>query len=193
VPHFAICSVGADRPGIVASVTGALLEHGCNLEDTSMTILRGHFAMMLIVDTPAGLTSGELERALAGPAAELDLVVAVRALDDEVPVSPPGEAWTVSVYGVDRPGIVHRISALLANESVNIVDLTTRVIGDQARPAYAMLLEVTVPAELDVEELGGRLRALASELGVECPTPTSCDRGLTGCRCGPCCSCRPRS
>jgi len=168
VAHFAVSAVGADRPGIVAAVTGAFLEAGCNLEDTSMTILRGHFAMMLIVDTPAGLTPGELERALAGPAAELDLVVAVRALDDEVPVSPPGEAWTVSVYGVDRPGIVHRISALLANESVNIVDLTTRVIGDQARPAYAMLLEVTVPAELEVEELGGRLRALASELGVEC-------------------------
>ena len=166
--HFAVSAVGADRPGIVAAVTGAFLEAGCNLEDTSMTILRGHFAMMLIVDTPAGLTPGELERALAGPAAELDLVVAVRALDDEVPVSPPGEAWTVSVYGVDRPGIVHRISALLANESVNIVALTTRVIGDQARPAYAMLLEVTVPAELEVEELGGRLRALASELGVEC-------------------------
>jgi glycine cleavage system transcriptional repressor len=163
-----VTAFGADRPGIVAAATKVFVERGCNLEDTSMTILRGHFAMMLIVDTPAGLTSGELERALAGPAAELDLVVAVRALDDEVPVSPPGEAWTVSVYGVDRPGIVHRISALLANESVNIVDLTTRVIGDQARPAYAMLLEVTVPAELDVEELGGRLRALASELGVEC-------------------------
>jgi glycine cleavage system transcriptional repressor len=133
-----------------------------------MTILRGHFAMMLVVDTPAGLTPGELERALAGPAAELDLVVAVRALDDEVPVSPPGDAWTVSVYGVDRPGIVHRISGLLAEEAVNIVDLTTRVIGDPERPAYAMLLEVTVPPALDVDELGGRLRALARELGVEC-------------------------
>ena len=155
MPHVAVTAFGADRPGIVAAATKVFVERGCNLEDTSMTILRGHFAMMLIVDTPAGLTPGELERALAGTAAELDLVVAVRALDDEVPVSPPGEAWTVSVYGVDRPGIVHRISALLA-------------IGDQARPAYAMLLEVTVPAELEVEELGGRLRALASELGVEC-------------------------
>jgi glycine cleavage system transcriptional repressor len=168
VPHVAVTAFGADRPGIVAAATKVFVERGCNLEDTSMTILRGHFAMMLIVDTPAGLTPAELERALAGPAAELDLVVAVRALDDEVPVSPPGEAWTVSVYGVDRPGIVHRISALLAEETVNIVDLTTRVIGDPARPAYAMLLEVTVPPELDVDELAVQLRELAHELGVEC-------------------------
>ena len=168
MPHVAVTAFGADRPGIVAAATKVFVERGCNLEDTSMTILRGHFAMMLIVDTPAGLTPGELERALAGPAAELDLVVAVRALDDDVPVSPSGDAWTVSVYGVDRPGIVHRISGLLAEETVNIVDLTTRVIGDPARAAYAMLLEVTVPPELDVDELGGRLRELAHELGVEC-------------------------
>src|SRR5438094_166616 len=54
VPHFAVSAVGADRPGIVAAVTGAFLEHGCNLEDTSMTILRGHFAMMLVVAAPEG-------------------------------------------------------------------------------------------------------------------------------------------
>jgi glycine cleavage system transcriptional repressor len=168
VPHVAVTAFGADRPGIVAAATKVFVERGCNLEDTSMTILRGHFAMMLIVDTPAGLTPGELERALAGPAAELDLVVAVRALDDDVPVSPPGDAWTVSVYGFDRPGIVHRISGLLADEAVNIVDLTTRVVGDPARPAYAMLLEVTVPPGLDAEELGGRLRDLARDLGVGC-------------------------
>jgi glycine cleavage system transcriptional repressor len=168
LPHVAVTAFGADRPGIVAAVTHVFVERGCNLEDTSMTILRGHFAMMLVVDTPTGLTPGELERALAGPAGELDLVVAVRPLEDDVPVSPAGTAWTVSVYGVDRPGIVHRVSRLLADESVNIVDLTTRVIGEPSRPAYAMLLEVTVPVGLDVEELEARLRELARELGVEC-------------------------
>ena len=168
MPHVAVTAFGADRPGIVAAVTKVFVERGCNLEDTSMTILRGHFAMMLVVDRPAGLAPGELERALAGPAANFDLIVAVRALEDDVPDSPAGEAWTVSVYGVDRPGIVHRVSALLASVAVNIVDLTTRVIGDPARPVYAMLLEVTVPPQLDVEELRSRLGELARELGFEC-------------------------
>ena len=53
--HYAVSAVGADRPGIVAAVTGVFLENGCNLEDTSMTILRGHFAMMLVVAAPDGL------------------------------------------------------------------------------------------------------------------------------------------
>src|SRR3954463_2731922 len=97
--HFAVSAVGADRPGIVAAVTGVFVEHGCNLEDTSMTILRGHFAMTLIVDAPADVLAEELEAALAPPAGAFDLVVAVRAIDDSVPHSPKGEAWSVAVYG----------------------------------------------------------------------------------------------
>src|SRR5437588_7644908 len=151
--HYAVSAVGADRPGIVAAVTQAFLDHGCNLEDTSMTILRGHFAMMLVVAAPDGVGQQELEAALAGPARDLDLVVAVRPIEEGVPTSPHGESWTVSVYGSDRPGIVHRVASLLADEGVNIVDLTTRVIGDPARPVYAMILEVTLPPECDAASL----------------------------------------
>src|SRR3954471_14412405 len=122
--HYAVSAVGADRPGIVAAVTGVFLDHGCNLEDTSMTILRGHFAMMLVVAAPDRLDQAWLESALAGPASDFDLVVAVRAIDDDVPTSPEGDAWTVSVYGADRPGIVHRVASSLAARGVNIVDLS---------------------------------------------------------------------
>jgi glycine cleavage system transcriptional repressor len=168
VGHYAVSAVGADRPGIVAAVTGVFLEHGCNLEDTSMTILRGHFAMMLVVAAPDGLSQDALEGALAGPASDLELVVAVRAIDDDIPTSPDGESWAVSVYGADRPGIVNRVASLLSDNGVNIVDLSTRVIGDPQRPVYAMILEVTLPAGADAGMLQSRLADLAGDLGVEC-------------------------
>ena len=168
MPHFALSAVGADRPGIVAAVTGALVDSGCNLEDSSMSILRGQFAMMLVVAGPEGLDAATLERALAGPAADLDLVVHVRAIEGAVPSGPPGEPWSIAVYGADRPGIVHRFTSLLAADGVNVVDLTTRVIGDADRPVYAMILEVALPPGLDGGGLVGRLEALAREVGVEC-------------------------
>jgi len=123
---------------------------------------------MVVVAAPEGVGQQELDAALSGPAAELDLVVAVRAIDDDVPSSLEGESWTVSVYGADRPGIVHRVASLLADNGVNIVDLTTRVIGDAARPVYAMILEVTLPAGGDAAALETRLADLAADLGVEC-------------------------
>ncbi len=91
MPHVAVTAVGVDRPGIVAAVTGVLVEQGCNLEDTSMTILRGHFAMMLVVDTPPGASAADLEDALAGPAEDFDLILAVRPISEQVTASPGGE------------------------------------------------------------------------------------------------------
>lgn len=168
MPHFAVTAVGADRPGIVAAVTGAFAEHGCNLEDSSMTILRGQFAMMLVVDAPAGVGAGELEAALAGPAADLDLVVTVRSAAEPPEVEPDIESWTVSVYGADHPGIVHGVAALLAERSVNIVDLSTRVVGTSEAPVYTMVLQVTLPPDGDPHQLQADLEAKAGELGVTC-------------------------
>jgi glycine cleavage system transcriptional repressor len=168
MPHVAVSAVGRDRPGIVAAVTGVLVGHGCNLEDTSMTILRGHFAMMLVVAAPAEVEASALEAALGPVADAFQLVVTVRAIDDDVPTSPEGEPWTVSIYGGDRPGIVHRVTSLLADQDINVVDLTTRVIGDPERPVYAMLLDVTIPSGVGSDDVAERLRALAKELDVEC-------------------------
>ena len=168
MPHFAISAVGVDRPGIVAAVTGVLVDRGCNLEDTSMSILRGHFAMMLLVAGQDGVTADALDGALAATAQEFDLVLAVRQIDDTVPTTLQGETWTVSVYGTDRPGIVHEVSAAVAHVGANVVDLTTRVIGEADRPLYAMLLDVTLPAGTDAAELRTRLDELAARLGVDC-------------------------
>lgn len=168
MPHFVVSAIGADRPGIVAAVTGAFADRGCNLEDTSMTILRGHFAMMLVVDAPDGYDARGLEEALAGSATRYELVLSVRPMTDDVPLSPEGDRWTVSVYGADRPGIVHRVTTALADQGINIVDLSTRVIGDKARPVYAMLLDVTVPDGINGAEVHEALRALGRELGIEC-------------------------
>jgi glycine cleavage system transcriptional repressor len=169
VAHFAVTAVGTDRPGIVAGVTGAFVDLGCNLEDSSMTILRGQFAMMLVVDAPAGRGAADLEAALVGPARALDLVVTVRPAA-EAPADPGPEAgsWTLSVYGGDHPGIVHGVAALLAELSVNIVDLSTRMVGEPDAPAYAMVLEVTLPDGADPRELERRLETAAGELEVTC-------------------------
>ena len=168
--HFAVTAFGADRPGIVAAVTKVFVDLGCNLEDSSMTILRGHFAMMLVVDAPPAVGAAELEAGLAGPASALDLVVAVRAIADLAPeavaASEAGHGWTVSVYGADRPGIVHEVTALLAEESVNVVDLDTRVIGEPDRPVYAMILDLSLPPGADPAELDRRLQVVARDLGV---------------------------
>jgi glycine cleavage system transcriptional repressor len=82
--RFAVSVFGRDRPGIVAALTRVLADAGCNLEDTSMTILRGHFAMMLVISGGAGIFAPDLEAALSPVADRLDLQLSVRPVSDDV-------------------------------------------------------------------------------------------------------------
>jgi glycine cleavage system transcriptional repressor len=164
--RFAVSVFGRDRPGIVAAVTRVLADAGCNLEDTSMTILRGHFAMMLVVSGPGELAPADLEARLDPVAGRLDLQVNVRAVTDEVTAAAAaGARFAAAVYGADRPGLVARVSEVLAAHQVNIVDLQTRVVGEPD-PVYAMHFELEVPAGR-AEAVEADLRAAAAELGVE--------------------------
>lgn len=160
---------GPDAPGIVANVTSALAELGCNLEDTSMTRLGGRFVMLLIVQAPDEIKNEFVQR-LNLQRGERPLSINVHPLEDDVNLgqSVDGEHWAVSVYGSDHPGIVASIASALADAGANIDDLSTRVIGDADSPTYTMLIDVTVPADADSDTLEAQLHQLGEELGVTC-------------------------
>jgi glycine cleavage system transcriptional repressor len=162
-PPVAVTVIGTDRPGIVAGVTKALYEVGCNLEDVTSTILRGHFSMVMIVRPGGDVSAESLEEALEPVARELDLVVAARPVEEAAAV-PDEATHLVSVYGADHPGIVFRVTDALARRGANVTDLTSRVIGSPDEPVYALMLEVSTP---DPDDAGAALEALRSEVGVE--------------------------
>ena len=163
---FAITSIGADRPGIVAAVTRVLLEQGCNLEDTAMSILRGQFAMVMVVAAPDGIDAAALEQAVVSETAALDLVTTVRPIEDHGhDESAGGEVCPVVVYGPDHPGIVHLVASQLASLGVNIVDVTTRVSGhDDA--LYSMVMEVVLPSGLAAADVESTLTSAAAPEGL---------------------------
>lgn len=157
---YAVTVVGRDRPGIVAGISRALFDRGCNLEDVTSTILRGHFSMVMIVHAPEGLARENLAAALEEIAASLDVSVSVNEVVDAHgdTVAP---THIVSVHGADKPGIVYRVSAALAQRGANITDLTSRVLGSDEDPVYAVMLEVALTEGAEAD-----LRALAEELDV---------------------------
>ena len=164
--RFAVSVFGRDRPGIIAAVTRVLADAGCNLEDTSMTILRGHFAMMLVISGGAGISAHDLEAELSAVADRLDLQLSVRSVSDDVATAQVGgERWSAAVYAADRPGLVARISQVLADHQVNIVGLETRLVGEPDA-VYVMHFELEVPAGR-AAQVQADLAAAARVLGVE--------------------------
>jgi len=160
VTLHAITVLGHDRPGIIAETTDRLAGLGLNLEDSTMTLLRGHFAMTLICAGEAG--DEAIESALAPLTADGSLTVTVREVPAEEAASADGTSWILSVHGGDRPGIVSAVAAVIARVGGNITDLTTRLAGD----LYLLVAEVDLPAGADASAVERDLAAVAADLGV---------------------------
>jgi glycine cleavage system transcriptional repressor len=159
VTLHAITVLGHDRPGIIAETTSALARLGLNIEDSTMTLLRGHFAMVLVTAGEAG--RDELESALATLAQDGSLSVTVRELPVERP-SGGGSAYLLSVHGGDRAGIVASVVGQVADVGGNITDLSTRLRGD----LYVLLAECDLPDGVDVEALSAAIARAGQDLGV---------------------------
>lgn len=156
----AITVLGHDRPGIIAETTGKLADLGLNLEDSTMTLLRGHFAMMLVCAGDASDT--EIEAALAPLTADGTLSVSVREVPQEEVGGAAGTSWVLTVHGGDRPGIVSSVVGEVAAVGGNITDLTTRLSGD----LYLLIAEIDLPASTDVAAVERAIADAASSLGV---------------------------
>lgn len=165
--HLAVSALGRDRRGIVAAVTGVLLGHAVNIEDSQMTILRGHFTMVLVVSGPDALDAAGLRAELDGVAADLGLEALSLSEVGDAAGSPPDPSHIASVYGADHPGIVHAAANAVAEQGCNITDLNTRLSeGAGAEPLYVLMMEIAAPADR-VDGLRGALGQVGREEGVE--------------------------
>jgi glycine cleavage system transcriptional repressor len=166
--HFALTIIGRDRPGIVSQVTEILYRLGCNIADSSCTILGGQFAMILIISHP-NFTGPEGFGNAFAPLEESGLSVFLRTLKPggEIRCVDRGEICMISVYGSDKPGIVYRVTRELGERKVNITDLNTKLVGSASRPVYVMMIEAVLPEGLAVEELDAVVGQLKEELQVD--------------------------
>jgi len=165
----------------VAALSGDLLAHELNLEDSQMSILHGHFTVVLIV---AGADTTDL----AGLRADLERTaerLSLEALSLSELGDGEGEATgeatesgkrpssseptcIVTVYGADHPGIVHAVASALAESAVNITDLQTRLgSGHEGSELYAMMLEVALPAGFSEADLEILFEGVRREQGVQ--------------------------
>lgn len=152
---YAVTAVGPDAPGEVAALAEALAALGANLEDASMTRLRGHFAMTMVASVER--TAAEVEQALEQAGTGLHVSVWDVTGDAEGPAT--GSPYRVTLHGADRPGLVATVARALASYDGNITDLTCRLVGD----LYVMTVEVDL---VDAEPVAQALEQVGRDLGV---------------------------
>ena len=167
---FIMTAFSKDRPGIVADVTEVLYEHGCNLEDSTMTNMLDEFAIILLF---TGKGDG-LEEKLSGDCRRLEREKGITAFIRPVEAEDKGKlagvtTKTINVEGIDQTGIVFKISRYLANNEVNIESLTSRrtTSPESGTALYFMEIKVQVPEQIPIEQLENGLSQVGEELNLE--------------------------
>lgn len=169
--RFYLHVVGEDRAGIVAGVTAALDELGCNLEDSRMYLLQGQFSIGLVVDAPRTWDGSIIEAALAPVSDALALATFVRPMPEHLPTRPDGSELRVSIDGADRPGMVARLSREIARHGASIEDLAGhRLEQEGGAIEYRMTVTCILPPGDDGAALAEAVARAAEELGVHCHT-----------------------
>jgi glycine cleavage system transcriptional repressor len=166
----AILSIlGRDRPGIVASVSRALTDLNCNIENVSQTMLQKEFAGIFIVTTPKEMTADDLHREMDSSLSLLGLHVYTKPCEggENDCVAEDSEPFVITTKGPDRKGLVAGISEVIARHGVNITDLQAVFKGGDDPGDNIMIYEVDVPAAMDQQALAKDLRATARSLHLE--------------------------
>jgi glycine cleavage system transcriptional repressor len=161
--HLLITSLGTDRPGLVAELSGWILENGGNIEDSRMSQLGGEFASLVLVSGEAGFAD-KLEtssQAFTASHGQTIFVKRVAPAPDMPAVSHL--RYRLSATALDHPGIVHQVSQLLRAQGVNIVSASTHTTPAPFTGAPVFQFEMTV--DVPGNTAAGKLRDQLRELG----------------------------
>ncbi|MCP4992749.1 MAG: glycine cleavage system protein R [Gammaproteobacteria bacterium] len=140
--HLVISALGSDRPGIVDQLSKAILDEGCNIADSRMTVLGGEFAILLMV---AGNWNaiGKLEGGTTAIEKRLDLTIIARRTEGrngDNAVLP----YSVEVVALDHPGIVHHLASFFSQREINIEDMVTSSYAAPHTGTEMFALDMTV-------------------------------------------------
>jgi len=165
--HLVISALGKDRPGIVNQLAQAILEAGCNIQDSRMTVLGGEFALMLLVSGPWNAV-GKLESQTKALEKKLDLTLAAKITEPRA-TKQSMLPYMVDVISMDHPGIVHGVAEFFSTRDINIEDLNTwtYAAAHTGTPMFSLNMTISVPASVNIGQLRDEFNRFCDQLNVD--------------------------
>ncbi len=162
-----ISALGRDRPGIVNELSQAVLEDGCNINDSRMTVLGGEFAILLMVDGNWN-TLAKLEELLPELGERLGLTVISRRTEERVPASGL-LPYAVEVVAMDHPGIVHHLAGFFSQRKINIEDMVTGTYAaaHTGTTMFSVSMSVGIPTEIHIASLREEFMDFCDSLNLD--------------------------
>jgi glycine cleavage system transcriptional repressor len=164
--ELVVTAVGPDRPGIASDFTGQVHAAGANLADSRMMNLRGHFALIALVEGAPGVLE-TLKKRLRETQSSLGLTFEFSAAPKAE--SRKGVPFRLKTYSMDQPGIVHKITTFLREQGINVEELETNLESApfMGTPVFTMEIVMLVPTAANVKALRRSLEELGDTINCD--------------------------
>ena len=165
--YLVISALGQDRPGLVNELSMTILDAGCNIIDTRMTVLGGEFALLMMVSGPWNAVA-KLETHLPTVQSRLGLSILSRRTEPRKPAADL-LPYAVEVLALDHPGIVYQLANFFSSRNINIEDLTTSnyAAAHTGAPMFSVNMSVGIPANMHIARLREEFLDFCEELNLD--------------------------
>src|SRR6478752_6580256 len=150
--YLVLTAVGPDRPGLVSEISSMVLNAGANLEDSRMAVSGDEQATREVAARGEALGSKLGLRLLTKPTTSRQ-------------VATDFSPFEIRVTGVDRPGIVQRVTGVLAGRGVNVASFESRLefAPESGTPMFILEASLQIPSALALEDLRRELSKACEE------------------------------
>lgn len=165
--YLVITALGADRPGIVNTITRHVSSCGCNIEDSRLAMLGEEFTfIMLLSGSWNAITL--IESTLPQKGAELDLLIVMKRTNSQKRPPMPTTVW-VQVEVKDSPHIIERFTGLFSAWQMNIAELVSRTQVTEGGLPAQLYIQITAHStgEQDASNIEQVFYRLCTELNAQ--------------------------
>lgn len=159
--------IGPDQPGIVHRLATVIRAHGGNWLESRMSHLGGQFAGLV----EARISTARLMAFEASLAALEDegLQIVLRTSEPPPMLEVVDERLQIEILCPDRPGILHDLTRLLAERSVNVEELSSRIVAAQfsGELLFRARLRLSVEPSQSITDLRDAIEDLAAGLMID--------------------------
>ncbi len=165
--YLAVAASGADQTGLVESLSGKIADSGCNIEESRMAVLGGHFALIMLVSGPwHALSRLEAQMPALGEQIGLTLIHERTQRQERAQAALP---YNVELVTMNRPGIVRSLAAFFARNSINIEELqtSTYAAAHTGAPMFSVVMTVGIPPSVHIATLRGDFFDYCDDLNLD--------------------------
>ena len=163
---FVISVMSKDRPGIIADITGAILDLRGDLADLNQSVLGGYFTMILIAEFDDTVTAEDVFAGFSHINSETRIEANIKEMDVDLAIEKdklPRETFVVTAQAINRKGLVKVMGDFFYSHNINVLDLVTT----REKQRYTMIFQVDLSEIDSMKTLRNEIEELASKENLD--------------------------